>query len=65
MLQRQLKAIGTYGFLTVNKKRGNYLKYVLPAVESLDSALVGDKRWPFLSRELPKMIAGYQLNERS
>lgn len=56
ILQRQLKAIGTYGFLTLNKKRGNYLKYVAPAVESLKLDMIQDSRWPFLSRELPRLL---------
>ena len=58
-LQRQLKAIGTYGFLTLDKKRGNYLKYVRPALATLTSETVYDERWPFLSGDLIK-----QLNER-
>lgn len=55
-LQRQLKAIGTYGFLTNNKKRGNYLRYVEPALASLLPELVEDSRWPFISHDLLAII---------
>lgn len=50
LLQRQLKAIGSFAYLSLDKNRGNYLKYVVPALETLTE--VYDKRWPFLSREL-------------
>jgi len=52
LLQRQLKAIGSFGFLTLDKNRGDYLKYVVPAVATLVDQDVGDDRWPFLSRTL-------------
>ncbi len=52
LLQRQIKAIGSFGFLTVDKKRGDYLKYVDPALRTLEEAAVYDARWPFLSGEL-------------
>ncbi len=55
-LQRQLKAIGTYGFLTKTKMRGDYLRYVVPALSTLTSDQVFDQRWPFLSEELPKTM---------
>jgi aminoglycoside/choline kinase family phosphotransferase len=57
ILQRQIKAIGTYGFLTKTKLRGDYLIYVKPALASLPRALVFDKRWPFLSRDLLDLIS--------
>ncbi len=56
LIQRQLKAIGSFGFLTIDKKRGDYLKYVAPAVATLTGANVYDDRWPFISSEIPKMI---------
>lgn len=52
LLQRQLKAIGSFAFLTNDKKRGNYLKYVRPALEALEKVEIYDKRWPFISGEL-------------
>jgi aminoglycoside/choline kinase family phosphotransferase len=57
LLQRQIKAIGSFGYLTLNKKRGNYLKYVAPAVSALVDQKVFDARWPFLSSVLPQKIA--------
>jgi aminoglycoside/choline kinase family phosphotransferase len=64
ILQRQLKAIGTYGFLTLNKKRGNYLRYVAPAVESLGLDIIPDKRWSFLSTELPAILRESPVHDR-
>ncbi len=52
LLQRQLKAIGSFGFLTIDKKRGDYLKYVEPALSTIEDQDVGDRRWPLLSKTL-------------
>ncbi len=52
LLQRQLKAIGSFGFLTLDKQRGDYLKYVGPALKTMMEQDLTDKRWPFLSGEL-------------
>ena len=56
LLQRQLKAIGSFGYLTNEKKRGNYLRYVRPALLTLEHDLVFDDRWSFLSEELIGII---------
>lgn len=56
LLQRQLKAIGSFGFLTNDKKRGNYLQYVRPALMTLESGIIFDSRWPFLSLEIPNRL---------
>jgi aminoglycoside/choline kinase family phosphotransferase len=56
LLQRQLKAIGSFGYLTIEKERGNYLKYVRPAVQTLVDFGVEDRRWPFISGELLRLI---------
>ncbi|MEN9835497.1 MAG: hypothetical protein RL011_1690 [Pseudomonadota bacterium] len=56
LLQRQLKAIGSFGYLTVDKKRHNYLKYVGPALSTLESQKVADDRWPFLSDTLIRSL---------
>lgn len=56
LLQRQLKAIGSFGFLTIDKKRGNYLKYVQPALDAVIAANIQDDRWPLISRDIPDMI---------
>lgn len=51
LLQRQIKAIGSFGFLSIKKNRGNYLKYVAPAISSIIHD-VKDDRWPLLSGKL-------------
>jgi aminoglycoside/choline kinase family phosphotransferase len=56
LLQRQLKAIGSFGYLTIDKNKGNYLKYVKPALSTLKGAGINDPRWPFLSVELLELI---------
>jgi aminoglycoside/choline kinase family phosphotransferase len=57
LLQRQLKAIGSFGFLTVDKHKGDYLKNVAPALQTLLDAGVQDSRWPFLSGKLIQILA--------
>ncbi len=52
LLQRQLKAIGSFGYLTVKKNRGNYLKYINPAFDTLPSSKIFNENWPFLSGRL-------------
>jgi aminoglycoside/choline kinase family phosphotransferase len=59
LLQRQLKAIGSFGFLTLDKQRGDYLKYVSPALRTLEEQGVVDARWPFLSSELIKRMRAH------
>ncbi len=56
LLQRQLKAIGSFGFLTVDKNRGNYLKNVEPALKTLEEQDLFDERWPFLSGRLLELL---------
>lgn len=58
LLQRQLKAIGSFGYLTTKKNRGNYLRNVAPALATLGSALTHDNRWPFLSKTLIEEVNG-------
>lgn len=50
LLQRQLKAIGSFAYLSLEKNKGDYLAYVAPALDSLQE--VYDPRWPFLSGDL-------------
>lgn len=57
LLQRQLKAIGSFGYLTVDKHKGDYIKNVAPALETLFDADVQDARWPFLSGKLLHILA--------
>lgn len=55
-LQRQLKAIGSFGYLTVDKGRGDYLKNVSPALKTMEDQELFDQRWPFLSGKMLKML---------
>lgn len=57
LLQRQLKAIGSFGYLTVDKHKGDYIKNVAPALQTLFDADVQDARWPFLSGKLLHILA--------
>jgi aminoglycoside/choline kinase family phosphotransferase len=59
LLQRQLKAIGSFGFLTLDKQRGDYLKYVDPALRTLEEQDLADERWPFLSTTLLARLRAY------
>ena len=54
LLQRQLKALGSFAFLTLEKSRGDFLKYAEHAIVTLDG--IYDKRWPFLSGTLLEKI---------
>ncbi len=56
LLQRQLKAIGSFGYLTVKKNRGNYLRNIAPALATLEVSLIEDDRWPFLSKVMVREI---------
>ena len=57
LLQRQIKAIGSFGYLTIDKLKGDYLKNVAPAVQTLVEAHLVDNRWPFLSGDLVEILA--------
>ena len=52
LLQRQLKAIGSFAKLTIVSKKGNYLKYVQPALATLTIPEIANSDWSFLSQEL-------------
>ncbi|MBC7661766.1 MAG: phosphotransferase [Chitinophagaceae bacterium] len=52
LLQRQLKALGSFGYLTTQKNRGNYLKYVSAALETLVPENVANGKWNFLSTDM-------------
>ncbi|MBF0441084.1 MAG: phosphotransferase [Oligoflexales bacterium] len=56
LLQRQIKAIGSFGYLTIKKEKGNYLKYVKPALETLTDSNLYDDRWPFISKKIIEYI---------
>jgi aminoglycoside/choline kinase family phosphotransferase len=59
LLQRQWKAIGSFGYLTLEKNRGDYLKYVGPALNILKDSQVEDPRWPFISGTLVEAVREY------
>ena len=50
MLQRLLKALGSFAYLTCELKRGDYLKYCSTAIECLKDTY--DHRWPYLTGRL-------------
>ncbi|MDB2447006.1 phosphotransferase [bacterium] len=55
-LQRLFKAIGSFGYLTLSVKRGDYLQFVPKALEILNQIDVQDDRWPFLTETLIKRL---------
>lgn len=55
LIQRILKAIGSFGFLSSSQKRGDYLQYVPASLEIL--SLAQHQNWPFLSSTLPELIS--------
>ncbi len=59
LLQRLWKAIGSFGYLTLEKNRGDYLKYVGPALKILKDNRVADARWPLLSSTLVDGVLNY------
>ena len=50
-LQRQLKAIGSFLYLSTAKPHLNFSQYILPAISTLAEVTEKDKRWPYLSKE--------------
>lgn len=54
LLQRQLKALGSFAFLTLDMNRGDYLQYSKSAIETIAGSF--DKRWPFLSGAMLEKI---------
>lgn len=56
MLQRQLKALGSFGYLTLSAKRGNYLKYARSAAAILQNLLAGYDRYPFFTNQIVNRI---------
>ena len=52
LLQRQLKAIGSFAKLTLVADKGDYLQYVHPALGTFPRDVIASPRWPFLSDTL-------------
>ena len=57
LIQRQLKAIGSFARLTLDAHKGNYLRYVLPAIACLPRQQLIDERWSYVSDTLLTQIA--------
>ncbi|MDE3269749.1 MAG: phosphotransferase [Pseudomonadota bacterium] len=57
LIQRQLKAIGSFARLTIDAKKGNYLRYVQPAIACLPRQQLIDERWSYVSDTLLTQIA--------
>ncbi len=57
LLQRQLKAIGSFAKLTLVTHKGEYLRYVQPALATFPRDMVASSRWPFLSDTLLTIIS--------
>ena len=56
LLQRQLKAIGSFAKLTIIANKGNYLRYVQPALATFPLDHIASRRWPFISTTLIAMM---------
>lgn len=58
-LQRIIKALGSFAFLTLVKKRGDYLTYSPRALTILREIGIADGRWPFLSGEFLAILQNH------
>ncbi len=56
LLQRQLKALGSFGYLTNVKNKPQFLNYLTPALNTIGEGYCEDARFPFLSGELLNII---------
>ena len=64
-LQRLLKAIGSFAYLTLDVKRGDYLKNVPAALTLLKQIDTSDKRWEFLSDKLINRLINLDAKQSS
>lgn len=55
LLQRQLKAVGSFSYLTTKGKR-DYTVFIPPALKILKACLAREERWPYLKELIPKLI---------
>ena len=61
LIQRVCKAIGSFCYLSEQKKKGDYLRYIPVALNILKSFQLADERWPFLSgRLIERMYNEYE-----
>lgn len=56
LFQRQLKAMGSFGFLDHELKKGSYLSHIPTILLQLSSLQTELKNWPFLSQTLLKRL---------
>lgn len=55
-LQRIIKALGSFAYLTQSKRRGDYLAYAPRAIATLQGLNLQDSRWNFLSGEFLNIL---------
>lgn len=59
LLQRQLKALGSFGYLALQKGKINFLKYLQPASSILFELSDRFHQWPFLSQTIVPRVVQY------
>ena len=57
LLQRQLKVLGSFAFLSLVKNKPIYQQYMPVTLDTILYSNLFDERWPFLSKTLPIKIA--------
>ena len=57
MVQRGLKAVGTFAYQAHRRDRKHYLAYVAPTLHRVARALPGEERWRPLARLLASLRA--------
>jgi aminoglycoside/choline kinase family phosphotransferase len=56
LIQRQIKAIGSFGYLSSVKGKHNFMSWVPTANQILKDVIKKDERWPFLSEGIFEII---------
>jgi hypothetical protein len=59
LLQRLLKAIGSFEFLSKQKSTHNYIPYIKKSLDIMVGANLFDQRWPYLSKTLIEELQDY------
>lgn len=62
LIQRQLKALGSFGYLTLDQKRGDYLKYVPEGLRCLHIEKLQHSDYPFLSGIFLEKLKSYEFS---
>ena len=60
ILQRLLKAIGSFAFLDKQNKSFPYKNFIKPAIDIIKNMNLHDPRWPYLSNQLIEDIDHYE-----